>query len=212
MGKGYNNFMSKKTFHPGSNANQERVREAEARTQAKRKHDEETLAQYLKEQELFNQKSLISKESKEKLSLSFMYDLPPGVAKKDSEKNPDKVEWTGTSASSKPIVSSSLPKSSASSEDDGPGLCLEWKRDKPVKNSNQHRKIIKTEPAVKQEKADTRTNDTTIKEERDKKVFDHPSSKVESMAATMSRDNDSCRSRDRETKPDLKRIKRERQT
>jgi CBF1 interacting corepressor len=85
MGKGYNNFMSKKAFHPGSYANQKRIKEAEEREAAKLKHDEETLAQYRKEQELFQQKSLVSKESKDKLSLSFMYDAPPGVS--DEVKN-----------------------------------------------------------------------------------------------------------------------------
>lgn len=80
MGKGYNNFMSKKAFHPGSYANQKRIREAEENEAAKLKHDEETLAQYLKEQELFQQRSLVSKESKDKLSLNFMYEAPPGTS------------------------------------------------------------------------------------------------------------------------------------
>lgn len=119
MGKGYNNFMSKKAFHPGSYANQKRIHEAEAKTEAKRKHDEETLAQYQKEQELFNQKSLVSKQSKDKLSLSFMYEAPAGVEKSDEKKN-EKVEWK--SSSSKSDTPSKTQE-----------ICLEWKRDKPVK-------------------------------------------------------------------------------
>uniref|UniRef100_A0A6G1SFR4 Corepressor interacting with RBPJ 1 n=1 Tax=Aceria tosichella TaxID=561515 RepID=A0A6G1SFR4_9ACAR len=80
MGKGYNNFMSKKAFHPGSYANQKRIKEAEEKEAALVKHEEEKYAQYRKEQELFQQKSLVSKESKDKLSLSFMYEAPPGTS------------------------------------------------------------------------------------------------------------------------------------
>lgn len=115
MGKGYNNFMSKKAFHPGSQANQRRVHEAEAKTAAKRKHDEETLAQYLREQELLDQKSLVSKESKEKLSLNFMYEAPPGVEK---PKQNEKVEFR--SADGKAIA--------GGSNNAEPEICLEWKR------------------------------------------------------------------------------------
>lgn len=210
MGKGYNNFMSKKTFHPGSSTNQERVREAEAKSQAKRKHDEETLAQYLKEQELFNQKSLISKESKEKLSLSFMYDLPAGIAKKDGDKNPDKVQWKGSSANSKPIDGNSLEKSSSSSKNDGLGLCLEWKRDKPVRNSNQYKKMTKTEPLVKQERQEAHMNVTGIKEEKDTQLSER-SEHLTSKSGSSAGDNDKS-DRGRDVKPDLKRFKRERQT
>lgn len=113
MSKGYNNFMSKKAFHPGSFANQKRVQEAEERAEAKRKHDEETLAQYQKEQELFNQKSLVSKQSKEKLSLNFMYEAPPGV-EKQNVKNETFVSETGAKSKSEPTV-------------------LEWKRDRPAR-------------------------------------------------------------------------------
>jgi CBF1 interacting corepressor len=92
MGKGYNNFMSKKAFHPGSYANQKRIKEAEEKEAARLKHEEETLAQYRKEQELFQQKSLVSRESKDKLSLSFMYEGPPGtsqvIPKKETDGDP----------------------------------------------------------------------------------------------------------------------------
>lgn len=80
MSKGFNNFMSKKAFHPGSYQNQKRIQEAENKAAEKRKHDADTLAQYQKEQELFQQRSLVSRESKDKLSLSFMYDAPPGTS------------------------------------------------------------------------------------------------------------------------------------
>lgn len=93
MGKGYNNFMSKKAFHPGSYANQKRIKEAEEKEAAKQKHEEETLAQYRKEQELFQQKSLVSKESKDKLSLSFMYDAPPGTSQEVKSETIPKMEF-----------------------------------------------------------------------------------------------------------------------
>lgn len=136
MGKGYGNFMSKKAFHPGSHANQRKIHEAEAKAEAKRKHDEETLAQYQKEQELFNQKSLVSKQSKEKLSLNFMYEAPPGL-KKPEEKQNDKVEWRGLGGAG---TSSKLE----------PTICLEWKREKPAKkrkSSKTHVDEMKQEPS-----------------------------------------------------------------
>lgn len=145
MGKGYNNFMSKKAFHPGSFANQRRIQEAEARTEAKKKKDEELSAQYKKEQELFHQKSLVSKESKEKLSLSFMYDLPPGVKKSDEEKRTDKIEWTGSSSSNKTPHTSQLNNPSAKgSTQISNGICLEWKRDRPAKRNTTTN--VKKEP------------------------------------------------------------------
>ena len=36
-------------------------------------------AQYDKEQELYQNKSLLSKESKDKLEVNFMYEPPPGT-------------------------------------------------------------------------------------------------------------------------------------
>lgn len=126
--------MSKKAFHPGSQANRKRVHEAEEKAEAKRKHDEETLAQYLREQELLDQKSLVSKLSKEKLSLNFMYEAPPGVEK---PKQTDKVEFRGLDGKT------AACSSSLSSE-----ICLEWKRTKPVRKSTLDVKSIKTEPVV----------------------------------------------------------------
>lgn len=119
MGKGFNNFMSKKAFHPGSFANQKRIQEAEAKAEEKRKHDAETLAQYRKEQELFQQRSLVSRESKDKLSLSFMYDAPPGTSDKGDTKDEDipKIKWNN---------------------DDEPIIKLKWKRTEP--KSKNHKK------------------------------------------------------------------------
>ena len=51
--------------------------------------------QYEKEQELYKNKSLISKESKEKLELSFMYEPPPGVQQdiKELERHNNEVKY-----------------------------------------------------------------------------------------------------------------------
>lgn len=109
--------MSKKAFHPGSHANQKRIQEAEARAAAKRKHDEETLEQYRKEQELFQQRSLVSRESKDKLSLNFMYEAPPGTAKDEIIQKIPKKEKA----------------ESSSDDDEEPKIILKWQRDEPKK-------------------------------------------------------------------------------
>lgn len=132
MGKGFNNFMSKKGFHPASFANQKRIHEAEAKAEAKKKHDEETLAQYQKEQELYNQTSLVSKESKAKLALSFMYDAPPGFKKSEDTKPSDKIEWTGSNATKRFKTEPGQGSSKIDHDDhDEPVIMLEWKRDRP---------------------------------------------------------------------------------
>ncbi|CAB0002173.1 unnamed protein product [Nesidiocoris tenuis] len=80
MGKGFNNYMCKKFFHPASRDN------------LKRKKQEELRAQYEKEQELHNNKAMLSNESKDKLSVNFMYEPPPG-AKKEREKEDNEPEY-----------------------------------------------------------------------------------------------------------------------
>ena len=85
MGKGFHNYMCKKFFHPGSKANLKRVWIAQQRALATNNKQEELKAQYEKEQELHLNKCLLSKESKEKLSVNFLYEPPPGM-KKEKEK------------------------------------------------------------------------------------------------------------------------------
>ncbi|XP_055534894.1 corepressor interacting with RBPJ 1 [Wyeomyia smithii] len=97
MGKGFNNYMCKKFFHPASRDNLKRVWMAEQQADAYKKKQEELRNQYEKEQELHDNKAMLSKESKDKLSVNFMYELPPGM-KKEREKEPSdeteyKFEW-----------------------------------------------------------------------------------------------------------------------
>ncbi|CAH1118913.1 unnamed protein product [Phaedon cochleariae] len=96
MGKGFNNYMCKKFFHPASRDNLKRVWMAEQKTEAYKKKQEELRQQYEKEQDLHDNKAMLSKDSKDKLSISFMYEPPPGAKKeRDREDNePEyKFEW-----------------------------------------------------------------------------------------------------------------------
>jgi len=65
---------------------------AEQKADAYKKKQEELKNQYEKEQDLYTNKALLSKESKEKVSLNFMYEPPPGV-KKDHEKEDHEPEY-----------------------------------------------------------------------------------------------------------------------
>lgn len=69
---------------------------AEQQSVAEKKRQEELRNQYEKEQDLYENKAMLSKESKDKLSVNFMYEPPPGVRKqRDKEDNePEyKFEW-----------------------------------------------------------------------------------------------------------------------
>lgn len=65
---------------------------AEQKTEAYKKKQEELRMQYEKEQDLHDNKAMLSKESKDKLSVNFMYEPPPG-AKKEREKEDDEPEY-----------------------------------------------------------------------------------------------------------------------
>lgn len=155
MGKGYNNFMSKKAFHPGSYANQKRIQEAEARAEAKRKHDEETLAQYQKEQELFQQKSLVSKESKDKLSLSFMYDAPPGTSQQDLKDEDEglkvDLKWKREHKQDK-TTGQQRERQQDDDDDDEPKIALKWQRSEPKAKKQQQQQSQPDLKRVKKER------------------------------------------------------------
>jgi CBF1 interacting corepressor len=65
---------------------------AEQKTAQDLKKQEELRVQYEKEQDLYNNKAMLSKESKEKLSVSFLYEPPPGT-KREREKEAGEPEF-----------------------------------------------------------------------------------------------------------------------
>lgn len=69
---------------------------AEQQAEAYKKKQEELRNQYEKEQDLHDNKAILSKDSKDKLSMNFMYEPPPGVRKereKDDNEPEYKFEW-----------------------------------------------------------------------------------------------------------------------
>lgn len=69
---------------------------AEQQADAYKKKQEELRNQYEKEQDLHENKAMLSKDSKDKLSMNFMYEPPPGVRKereRDDNEPEYKFEW-----------------------------------------------------------------------------------------------------------------------
>ncbi|KAI0983525.1 hypothetical protein GJ496_011953 [Pomphorhynchus laevis] len=93
MGKGYENYMSKKWFHPSNIGNMKRLWMAEQKVEAELKQQQQLREQYEKEQELYNNQQLLGDE-KARLGLSFMYNPPAGAAScNKSEGGEIKFDW-----------------------------------------------------------------------------------------------------------------------
>ncbi|GAA41270.1 putative electron transfer flavoprotein subunit [Clonorchis sinensis] len=91
MGKGYNNYMCKKFFHPTNFENIKRKWMAEQAHEYDQKKEEEKLNQYRREQETLENRVLLGDE-KARLGLAWMYDQP-ALMEKEPEERDVKFEW-----------------------------------------------------------------------------------------------------------------------
>ncbi|KAM7532581.1 hypothetical protein Aperf_G00000131587 [Anoplocephala perfoliata] len=94
MGKGYNNYMCKKFFHPTNFDNIKRKWMAEQKEEFDSKREQERLVQYQREQEVLENRVLLGDE-KARLGLAWMYDQPAVMEpdKESTDKSEVKFEW-----------------------------------------------------------------------------------------------------------------------
>ncbi|CAM0512791.1 unnamed protein product [Fasciola hepatica] len=92
MGKGYNNYMCKKFFHPTNFENIKRKWMAEQANEYDTKREAEKLDQYRREQETLENRVLLGDE-KARLGLAWMYDQPAMMEKPERDDKEVRFEW-----------------------------------------------------------------------------------------------------------------------
>jgi len=97
MGKGFENYMSKKWFHPTNMENQKRKFLAEKKETEHTKRQDDLREQYAREQEEFCNKQLIGDE-KARLGLSFMYNAPALLKDQKEDNNNNKKSLMPTTS------------------------------------------------------------------------------------------------------------------
>jgi CBF1 interacting corepressor len=126
MGKGFENYMSKKWFHPTNLDNQKRMHAAITKNNELLKRQNDLREQYEREQEDFSNKQLMGDE-KARLGLSFIYNMPANTLKNNKDESDIQFKMKETKMNEEEVAAASAA-AIKSSRDTSKIRCLKCKK------------------------------------------------------------------------------------